>query len=245
MRKFLPLCAIFVAAASALAQDSPPWPTPSAESRKYHEYRKRETTPTYGLSKVKAIIAKIKETDEGDMILGDDAYNALSLKEKFTYTMLHGEYFTQICDVIPPIQDEQKKIFGYFPSPFNDEQMWSKRQKEFLHKNRVEIIKLIRETIKAKGTVGVNLKEAIMETNAVELIPDLIAQFGKDKKDYDLLTVMMLLMKVNNYPAFKASASYKKLYGDESNYQAFIANNSANQKLIISRATAFYKSKKK
>jgi hypothetical protein len=50
----------------------------------------------------------------------------------------------------------------------------------------------------------------------------------------------MLLMKDNQYPPFLASVSYKKLYGDENNYQAFLQFNPANEELIIKRATEYF-----
>jgi hypothetical protein len=51
----------------------------------------------------------------------------------------------------------------------------------------------------------------------------------------------MLLMKEGQYPEFINSASYTKLFGEESNYKAYLEANSANQQLVMDRAMAFYK----
>jgi hypothetical protein len=91
----------------------------------------------------------------------------------------------------------------------------------------------------------VNLKNAILETNAVELIPDLIGIYRIHNKDHDILTVLMLLMKEGKYPEFMKSTSFTKLYGENANYKAYLQASSANQKLIIDRAMAFYKSSHK
>ena len=52
----------------------------------------------------------------------------------------------------------------------------------------------------------------------------------------------MLLMKKNQYPEFKQSISYTKLYKlDTDTYSAYLNYNKANEDLIIQRATNFYK----
>jgi hypothetical protein len=93
--------------------------------------------------------------------------------------------------------------------------------------------------------VGVNFKQAILEINAIELIPDLIAVYNEKKKDLDLLTVMMQLMKEEEYEPFLLSGAYKKLYADEENYQSYLSYNKANEDLIIKRAMEFYNAGKK
>jgi hypothetical protein len=73
------------------------------------------------------------------------------------------------------------------------------------------------------------------------MIPLLIKTYNTDKKDHDILTVLMLLMKKNNYAEFINSPSFKKLYADdESSYRAYLSLNSANEELIIKRASDFY-----
>ena len=79
-----------------------------------------------------------------------------------------------------------------------------------------------------------------MSLYAKEMIPLLIKTYNINKKDHDILTVLMLLMKESEYPEFVNSSSFKKLYADEtSSYQAFLSFNSENEELIIKRASDF------
>jgi hypothetical protein len=219
--------------------------TASAASLKYHEYRTDITEPPYGLAKVKALVKGIKAGDDEQDELSPKLYNKLSFNEKFTYTMIHGGMIAQNCDIMPVLIDENKKIFGHPPDAFSDETGWSEKQISFLDNNRTRVIGLIRSTMNLRGRVGANLKQAIVEVDGVELIPDLTQLFNKQKKDFDILTVMMLLMEKHNFGPFVTSATHKKLYGPNSNYQSFVVANDANQKLTLARAAAFYKSWKK
>jgi len=243
MRTFLSLCVIAAAASSTFAQE-PAQPEASAATKKYHAYRTTTTAPTYGLSKVKGLIAKIKADSEDNQRLSDKLYDSLSFKEKFTYAMLHGEDFSQNCDMMPIFQDEEKKVFAYPVGAWDDSSVWSDRQTKFMKSNRSKVIALTRETIRTKGRAGSNIKRAVLELNMWELIPDLVTTYNRDHKDHDILSVLMILMKENKYKPFLESASFKKLYGENASYQAFLNANTANQKLEISRALAFYKSKK-
>jgi hypothetical protein len=218
------------------------WKEASPESQAYHQYRIKETTPPYGLSKVKALVTQIRSTDDEDLKLNNKEYEALTLREKFTYHMIHAESFSQNCDAMPPIQDEQKKIFGYLPDAF-DEYSWSDRQVNFLKKNKDSVLTLIKESVSRSKRIGSNYKQAIVEMNAREMIPFLVNTYNADKKDHDILTVFMLLMKNNNYKPFMVSASFKKLYGEEAGYQAYLDFNKANEELIIKRVSEFYSGK--
>jgi len=243
MRKVLSILLLLSVASLGLGQEE--IVQPSQASLKYREYRYKASEPTFGLAKVKGLIKKIKRDSEDNLRLEKKLYNGLSTEEKFTYAMLHGEDFSQNCDVMPGIKDEEKKIFGYIPGNFGDEAMWSDRQREFLKKNRTKVIDLLRRTIKTRQRVGVNLKHTIVEINAYELIPDVIAVYNIKKVDHDILTVLMQMMKEGNYEPFIKSQSHEKLYGENSNYRGYIDASTANQKLVIERAMAFYKLKKK
>jgi len=224
---------------SAQVNEDTVWKEASKESQAYHKYRQHLSYPPYNLEKINTIIKKqVVSDDEDNLVLKDKAYSALSLKEKFTYNMLHGESFSQNCDAMPPIQDEQKKIFGYLPDVF-DEFTWSDRQEKFLTDNRDSVIMLIKECVSKNNRMGVNFKQAILLMNAKEMIPFLIKVYNVQHKDHDILSLLMLLMKENKYEPFLASSSYKKLYGDDSNYMDFITYNKANEDLIIKRATDF------
>lgn len=218
----------------------------SATTRSYRAYRLKETEPTFGLRKVKALVNHIKSDPKSDsMRLPDSAYNRLSVAEKFTYCMIHGEDMSQNCEGMPWIKDEEKMIFGHIPGSWADEAVWSERQRAFLKNHRSEVLGLVRSTIRSSGRVGLNTKHVILETEAVELIPDLVKVYSRDHKDKDILSTLMLLMKDGNFKPFMESASYKKLYAEDANWQAYLDGNSANQKLIMDRAMAFYKSRGK
>jgi len=141
--------------------------------------------------------------------------------------------------VMPPILEEHKKIFGYLPDAF-DEYSWSERQANFMTSNKDSVIALIKESANRSRRLGVNYKMAIVEMNAKEMIPFLISFYKTDKKDHDILTVLMLLMKKSEYKPFMASASFKKLYSEEASYQAYLDFNKANEDLILKRAMDFY-----
>jgi len=115
---------------------------------------------------------------------------------------------------------------------------------KYLKGNRVEVIDLIRETIRQRGRFGSNLKRAVLELNLWELTPDLVKVYSRDHKDNDIITVLMILMKENKYEPFLKSASFTKLYGEHASYQNFLNANTANQKLEISRAMDFYNKKR-
>jgi hypothetical protein len=244
MNKIYAPCILVALTSFAFAQEGQQV-KPTAAMEKYREYRYAATEPVFGLSKVKKLIKGIKADEEDNRIMAEKTYNALSVEEKFTYAMIHGENNSQNCDVMPWVVGEDKKIFGYFAGIFGDEAAWSDRQRSFLKNNRTKVVTLLRSTIKTRNRVGVNLKHAIMEIDAVELIPDVIAVYNTNKKDQDILTLLNLLMREGKYKPFLESATFTKLYGPDANYQASIEANTANQKLVISRATDFYKSRKK
>lgn len=239
------LSCVFAITAMPILAHQGDGPKPSPASQKYHEYRLEAIEPKYGLAKIKGIVKRLKEDEDMNRRMKAADYNSLSVAEKFTYVMIHGEDFSQNCSDMPPIVDEQKKIFAYAPGIFDDQAAWSDRQRQFLKSNRTAVIKLIRETMTAKHRVGVNLKSTILEINAVELIPDLARIYNRDKKDHDILTIMCNLMKENKFKPFLASPTGKKLYGDENDYQANLDATSANRKLVLDRALAFHKSWKK
>ena len=243
MKKTLSLL-LLVVGQMVLAQDEK-ITHPSATSRRYHEYRQAISEPAHHLAKIKTISKKIKADKEGNTRLADKDYEALTFEEKFTFNMIHGEDSSQNCDAMMGIMSEERKIFKYIPDAFGDEITWSVRQREFLKSNRDKVIPLIRATMNLRQRVGANLKDAIMEVNGIELIPDLIATYKLKRKDHDVLTLLMLLMKEGDFSEFKASASYTKLFGENANYKSFLDASPANQKLIMERAMTYYKSKTK
>jgi hypothetical protein len=239
------LCCAFVLASTPTFANQDNAVKASAASSRYHRYRETITEPTYDLANIKRLVKKYQKNEEETTAgIPSSIYSKLSLKAKFTYHAIFGEVTSQVCDVMPKIIDEEKKIFGQLPPSFSYERGWSESQLEFFKTNRSQVISLIRDTIKTRKKVGVNLKNIINEINGVELIPDLVTAYQTNKRDGDLLTVMMLLMNENKYAPFISSASHKKLYGENSDYRSYINFNKDNTKLIIDRATAFYQSKR-
>lgn len=220
-----------------------------AQQSDYRNYRARVSIPPYGLAKVKALIKGIKEEenedrpDGGISRLAPATYDQLSLREKFTYTMIHPEMYGQNCAIFMPQKDEENKIFGYLISWMNEE-TWSDRQIEFLKENRDSVMAIIKESVDRRKKMGVNYKDAIIETDAWELIPFLINYYNNDKKDKDVLTTLMLLMKNGKFEEFVKSQSYRNLYGMEGNYESSMSYNKANEALTIKRAQNYYKERK-
>jgi len=77
------------------------------------------------------------------------------------------------------------------------------------------------------------------------MIPLLINIYNVTKKDLDILTLLMSLMKDNKYEPFLKSPSYKKLYSNDSMHTSFLNYNKGNEDLVIKRATGFYNTTKK
>ena len=214
-------------------------------------YSQYDTTfPPYGLDKIKALIAKLKYVEDpeggesGTTALDKKTYASLSFNEKFTYNLIHAESYSQNCDIPPQHPKAAERIYGTLPDFFSEES-WSDRQVKFFKDNRDSVTALFKSLIEKNSSVGGNIKEAIVEMNGTELIPTLINFYNKEKKDHFILTVLLLLMKNNNYPEFVNSTGYKKLYREpktEEDYKVafFLVYNKANEDLVIQRATNFY-----
>lgn len=236
MTKLFSISVLLTLSLLAFGQDDP-------ASRRTHAARTAITEPSYGLSKVKKLISKLKTDSDDNTSMPTKEFNSLTLHEKFTYVMLHGEEFSQNCSVMPPLEHEDTMIFAYAPDPFGDDMIWSERQTSFLNKNRAAVVAMIRATMKAHRHVGANLKEAIVQMTATELIPDLISAHQREPNDHDILTVLMLVMKEKKYKPFLVSTIFKKLYGADTSYQAHVPANATNEKLILNWATAFAKAR--
>ncbi len=235
---------LFTLAGTALAQEMP---EASKTSRAYRTHRETVTKPSFGLAKVEALIKKYKLRDSSDESakLPAKEFAKLSTAERFTYHMIFGEAYSQNCDAMPIFVDEEKHIYAFPPSAFQDERGWTEEQLATLKKSRNAFLPLLQKTI-LKGNIGCNLKQAIIELHAYELIPTICDVYKKKRYDHDILSVLMILMKEGKFAPFMESASYKKLYADEeSSYQSFLVANKENQDLIMSRATAYYASKRK
>jgi hypothetical protein len=218
-------------------------PQPSRTSIRYHEYRGAKSIPPYSLAKVRGIVRHIKADNEGSAPLNNKTWNSLSTNEKFTYVMIHAEDSDQNCDASPGILNEERKIFAYVPSAWDDVATWSKRETAFLKENRTVVIGLMRDTIRRQQRVGANFKDAIEELGAWELIPDMAAVYRADRRDHDILTVMMILMKNAKYQPFTSTHMCQRLFGDKALFGESIPASPVNQKFILDHAEAFYRSR--
>lgn len=245
MQKIVTLVLALAITLISVAQDDDFSKPVSKASQAYHDYRMKISRPPYGPEKVLSLISKIKDEDLGNedwkSALSPKVYASLTLREKFTYHIIHGESYSQNCDAMPPIQDEQKKIFGSLPDLFG-ESYWADRQKKFFLDNSDTVVKLIKESVLRSKRMGLNYKYAIVEMNAIDMIPFLVSTYNTDRKDHDILTVLLILMKENKYEPFINSQSHKKLYVDDAPgfYVRHLDLNKANEDLIMQRATDFY-----
>jgi len=202
--------------------------------------------PPYGLEKIKALAKKGVRIDDpygGDQStdsLDAKVYDALTLREKFTYNVIHPESWAQNCNILPMQTDKAARIYGTLPEIYN-EYDWSDHQMAFFRDNRDSVQAWIKEIIQRDGHIGENLRELIVETNATGLIPALAETAKKETKDHYDLTTLLLLMEKNKYPEYVNSSSCKKL-ADHSSYEhpPYLVYNKANEDLIVQRATNFY-----
>jgi hypothetical protein len=227
---------------TATTPDTPAVPPPNYEPVLF--VAEDQTVPPYGLKKVEALVKKIPFVDYGSdesfEVLDPKLYASLSLPEQFTYHMIHPESYSQNCDILPVRENEEQRIFGHWGNIFG-EYNWSERQLDFFKNNRDTVMQLMKPIIEKSNRIGDNFRAVMLELNATKLIPCLIDCYKKEKKDHYILTLLMLLMKNNQYPEFMNSTSYKKLYGqEEGEYAAWLVYNKANEDLIIQRATNFY-----
>jgi hypothetical protein len=220
--------------------------TTHSKASAYHEWRTRLTVPPYGIEKIRALIGKIKPDSENNEELKAADYNALSMREKFTYNMIHAESYCRECTMAAPAKDEDKKIYADLAGAYRGF-AWSERQTKFFSANRDSVIEFMKESMGRTKRAGVNFKQCMLEINAREMIPDIIATFKANKKvkDLDLLTVLLNLMKDNEYEPFLVSGSYKKMYAAETSYKTYLNDSQPNEDLIIKRATDFYIGDKK
>lgn len=224
---------------------------PSPASQAYHTARYYETRPPYGLAKVQALIKTrtVRREDTlsdmegaGTDSLPERVYRTLSVREKFTYNMIYYESYSQGCNYVGPMVDEDKRIYAQIPDRIGDG-YWGDRQTRFFKDNMDSVIALMTESITRAQRVGLNYKHVIIDINAVNMIPLLIETYNLKKRDHDILTLLLLLMKNNHFAPFYASVSYKKLYtGGHPYFGGSLTYNSANEALIIQRATDFYNS---
>lgn len=221
---------------------------PTQVDRNYRAYREQETKPEFGLRKVEALIKKIKEPEDDDMIadyiaaISKDEFKRLDLREQFTYVMIHPEVYSQACIDDMTSRGEDQKIFGLLTFRLSGVD-WSEDQYKFLKQNRDTVQMLIFETIAVKKHMGVNLKSALVEIAAWESIPAIIRYYQTHKRDKDILTLLSLLLKIEKYGPYLKSKMYEKLYLGDANYMTSVRFNTFNEEFILSTAQEYYNQK--
>ena len=190
----------------------------TSATKSYEKYRRLVIEPKIGLKKVKMLIKSTKRDRDENLRISDGAWNGLTTQEKVSYCLLHCEDYAQMCDAMPPIPGSEKLIESFFPDAF-DEASYSKRQVDFIEENEDAMLGTIRQLIKEKKRVGLNLKQALYQINSYKIVPDLLAAYQADSRDHDILTLLMILMKEGNFQAFKSSKIYEDFYGENANYR--------------------------
>lgn len=211
------------------------------------EERLKNSIPSYNLSKIQKLISKLSSINDtesneySDRYLSEKDFDKLTIKEKFTYTMVYPEIKSSSEDIDSLAIYEENKIFGKLPTIINDPK-WSARQKKFLKQYRKNIQEFIRETSLKNQYMGLNFKKALLEINAIESIPFLVDFYNStDKNDKDLLTVLMLLVKKGKYYPFVRSNVYRQLYNDDVNSQvSCIDYSDINEEYILKTAHNYY-----
>jgi hypothetical protein len=205
------------------------------------------STPHYGLDKVQAAINKVVHQDykpQGFFALTNSQYASLTLDEKFTYNMIHAEWYSQMCDMMPLFLYRDSIAWRIFPQlpRFFGEYSWSNRQRDFFKNNRDSVIRLIKETIIHDGTAGLNLLTVIVDLNAKELTPLLIDTYRRYHSNHYILTTLMILMKNNRYAEFFRSPQYAQLYDLTSSgaHTDYLPYTTKNIEFILQQATKFY-----
>jgi len=219
--------------------------------------RAQITEPPYGLEKVKALINSAEEldrkrqdaekhdTDEivfyrpSSVPIREDAYRALSLKEKFTYNMIHPESYWQNCSNLPSSWTNE-----YIPAqlPFIYGTLnWAERQRQFFRDNRDSVLEYIKTGSRSTKRLGQNDKTVLVIISATEMIP-LLEDFYREKQDNGILTVLLLLMKNKKYSPLMEWKLYDELYGGSlsHSYRSSIEFNKTNELFILRLATDFY-----
>lgn len=221
------------------------WDAPRPQDSAYYSMRERNNTPPFGLAKVTKLIDRRLEDLPGEALIDYDAgisnteFERLTLEEKFTYTMIHPEVFSQACAERMFMFDPQRKIFGHLLFVYNGV-FWSERQLGFMKKNRNKVVGWIMDLTSKNKELGLNYKSALVEIDAWESIPFLIDFYKRKPEDLDVLTTLMLMMSKDKSVDFQQSNVFKKLYGEDANYDSWIALTAANEKYILYTAQQYY-----
>lgn len=172
------------------------------------------------------------------------AYDNLNTKAKLTYNLINYEQYFQNCGSGMLKSYETKgRLTARLAGPLEFFQ-WSGRQYDYFREHRDSIVAYMQEIYQDQGFIGQNLKEAIVEADAWEMIPSLAKEYEK-RKDLRLLTTLSLLMKKGEFKPFEKSYIYQELYGEGKRWTASMEIDTFSQvpENIIEFAKAYYKTK--
>lgn len=222
------------------------WNDPRPNDSAYYAMREKISIPPFGLKKVQRLVEQRVKSLPDEALVDYDAgissvnFDKLNFEEKFTYTMIHPEIYSQACAERMFVFDPQNKIFGHLLFVYNGV-FWSERQLHFMKKNKKRVIDLIMDQANRNQMLGLNYKTALIEIDAWESIPFLVSFYQKNPKDKDILTTLLQLLKKSASEEFEQSKIYNKLYGADTHYDSWINFSSANEAYIIESAQACYK----
>jgi len=222
------------------------WNEPRSKDSAYYAMREKASIPPFGLKKVQGLVEQQSKKLPDEALVDYDTgisranFDKLSFEEKFTYTMIYPEIYSQACAERMFVFDPQNKIFGQLLFVYNGV-FWSERQLHFMNINKKTIIDLIIDQATQNHILGLNYKTALIEIDAWESIPFLISFYQKNPKDKDILTTLLQLLKKSDLVGFEQSKIYNKLYGENTHSDSWINFSSANEEYIIESAQALYK----
>lgn len=222
------------------------WNESRPKDSAYYAMREKVSIPPFGLKKVQGLVKqRLKDLPEGALTdydggISTTSFNKLSFEEKFTYTMIYPEIYSQACAEGMFFFDPQDKIFAHLRFVYNGV-FWSERQLKFMKGNKKKIIELIIDQAKQGRGLGMNYKTALIEIDAWESIPFLVDFYQTRPIDKDILTTLLQLLKQGNLSAFEQSKIYNKLYGEATHHDSWIKFSRANETYIIESAEAYHK----
>src|SRR5262249_2746306 len=125
------------------------------------------------------------------------------------------------------------------------------RQLESLKENHDSTILYIAHCIDTLNYIPLAYKQTILDLNAWEFIPVILAieekMYAGSKEtlvDPVLYTLLIKLMENNNFPELKKAGFYKPLYNPKGGYTKYIDFTPAIHKELIRLAADFYRLKK-
>lgn len=222
---------------------------PQKEDLKYYNNREKLSYPPFGLRKIRKLIkAEMRKiprdypVDDFNVGITDSKFEKLSLEEKFAYCLIHPEIYSQNCAESIYFFEPQNKIFGELTSSY-PLQGWSDRQITFFETYKKDNLVLFEKTLNNTGHFGMNLKVFLLEIDAWEEIPFLIDYYSSHPNDNDVLTILLGLMKNNDYANLLNSGFYKKLFDNDDYLERWIFASQANKDMILALANDYYQSK--